>query len=124
MRQRHLGRPPAAYRSSDPPLTPAPSAPSAAAAFTKSGDLMIHATLYADLPAEKIASLSLYELPYELAGVQYGVKANQKAPRQTHSTHRPPPPAKCTHAPAPAPAPAVRRSGDPAGLWRAGTANF
>ena len=40
---------------------------------------MIHATLYADLPAERIASLSLYELPYELAGHQYGVKANQKA---------------------------------------------
>lgn len=100
MRQRHFGRPPAAHRSSDPPPT---SAPSAAAAFTKSGDLMIHATLYADLPAEKIASLSLYELPYELAGVQYGVKANQKAPRQTHSPHRPPP-ARQKHSRAPAPA--------------------
>ena len=52
-------------------------------AFTKSGDLVIHATLYADLPAERIASLSLYELPYELAGHQYGVKANQKARPRT-----------------------------------------
>lgn len=49
------------------------------AAFTKSGDLMIHATLYADLPEEQIAALSLYELPYELAGEHYGVKANHKA---------------------------------------------
>ena len=88
-------------------------------AFTKSGDLVIHATLYADLPAERIASLSLYELPYELAGHQYGVKANQKArpravlrpprgPRnhghriafglpQSLKTNRPPPPAGPAH---------------------------
>lgn len=56
-------------------------------AFTKSGDLVIHATLYANLPAERIATLSLYELPYELAGHQYGVKANQKARQRSCSRH-------------------------------------
>ena len=47
------------------------------AAFNRSGDRMIHATLYADMDERKLCALSLHELPYQLTSERYGAQANR-----------------------------------------------
>lgn len=46
--------------------------------FNRTGDLMVHASLYADLPSETLTRLGLFELPYEIAGKVYGADANHR----------------------------------------------
>ena len=46
--------------------------------FNRTGDLMVHASLYADLPSETLTRLGLFELPYEIAGKVYGAEANHR----------------------------------------------